>query len=192
MPGRAVMGRLSLAFGVLLLAAGCTNVPTPSVSATPSATATSSCPVTAPAAPETVPEAVAAFTIGGMILPSGMTPPPLRTMYGNAAIWVDLGTIDGTLRGVVGPGGHLGAKFPTFRLINGSLTVSASRLDGPGTVPSTQVDPSDSYGTSGFVPVGVDFPSPGCWSITETVPGHGLEFVVRLVSESGPAPTPTL
>ena len=66
-----------------------------------------------------------------MILPAGMTPPPLRTFYGNDALWVNLGTSDGTLPGVPEPGGHLGAKFGTYRLVEGKLTVSARRLDGP-------------------------------------------------------------
>jgi hypothetical protein len=117
-----------------------------------------------------------------MILPAGMTPPPLRTMYGNGALWVDLGTSDGTLPGVAEPGGRLGAKFPTYRLIDGTVTVSARRLDGPSGNVSTSADPQGYYGASGFLPVGADFPSPGCWSVTETVSGRDLVFVVRLVS----------
>ena len=105
-------------------------------------------------------------------------------MYGNAALWVDLGTTDGTLVGSADANERLGAKFPTYRLATGPLTISAHRLDGPSDGVATSVP--EGYGPTGFQAVGVDFPSIGCWSITETVAGHDLTFVVDVVSTSSP------
>jgi hypothetical protein len=173
------MFRSALALLTVSVLVGCTTS-TPTVSATIDSAVSSACPVTQPAAPDAVPAAVAAFMVGGMILPTGMTPPPLRTMYGNDALWVDLGTSDGTLPGVAETGGGLGAKFPTYRLVDGNVAVSARRLDGPSAAVSSTADPAG-YGTSGFLPVGVDFPSTGCWSVTETVAGRDLVFVIRVV-----------
>jgi hypothetical protein len=116
---------------------------------------------------------------GGMTLPSGMTPPPLH-MYGNDALWAELGTGDGTLEVAEGSNGLLPAKFPTYRLVNGSLTVRTRRLDGPSD--GARVDVPGGYGTDGFQAVGVSFPAPGCWSISETVAGQTLSFVVRVAA----------
>lgn len=117
--------------------------------------------------------------VSGMSLPSGMTPPPLQ-MYGNDWLWTELGTGDGTLRATPGSDGLLQAKFPTYRLVDGSLTVSANRLDG--TSNGVQVDVPGGYGATGFQAVGVSFPAPGCWSITESISGHSLTFVVKVVA----------
>lgn len=171
-----------IAVAALALIVSCA-APAPSTTDSPSA-ATRACPVTSATGPDAVPSPVAAFAIGGMILPPGMTPPPLRTMYGNAALWVDLGTTDGTLVGSPDASGRLGAKFPTYRLVTGPLTVSARRLDGPGDGVATSVP--EGYGPTGFQAVGVDFPSIGCWSITETVAGHDLTFVIDVVSSPRP------
>ena len=173
------------ALTMMLALTGCsTSVPTsPATTRAPNA---STCPVTIAAAPDAVPAPVASFEVGGMILPAGMTPPPLRTFYGNDALWVDLGTSDGTLVGVPEAAGHLGAKFGTYRLMNGSLTVSARRLDGPSG--DVRASVPDGYGLSDFQSMGISFPSVGCWSVTETVAGHDLDFVVRV---SGPSPAPS-
>ncbi len=181
------MCRCLAALGVIIALAGCSSTPTPPGLSTTGTPGVSTCAITVAAAPDAVPTPVAEFMIGGMILPADMTPAPLRTMYGNDALWVDLGTIDGTLVGVAEPNGHLGAKFGTYRLIDGSLTIRARRLDGPSGDVSASVP--EGYGPSGFQSVGISFPSTGCWSVTETVAGRDLVFVVRVVPNPSPGPT---
>ncbi len=178
---RRTLGLAIVAVAGLILVVGCAS---PAPSRTDSPSATPACPVTLAAAPEAVPAPVAAFINGGMILPPGTTPPPLREMYGNAALWVVLGTTDGRLVGSADATGRLGAKFPTYRLVTGPLTVTARRLDGPSDGVATSVP--EGYGPSGFQAVGVDFSSIGCWSITETVAGHDLTFVVEVVRSPSP------
>jgi len=179
-------GRMSAARGslvvlvALLCSAGCGSTVAPSPPAIPGTASASVCPVTIAAPPDAVPAPVASFFVGGMILPSGMSPPPLRGFYGNDALWVELGTSDGTLAGVAEPAGTLGAKFGTYRLVEGALAVSAHRLDGP--TGDTSVSVPGGYGGSGFQSMGISFASAGCWSVTETVGGHELVFVIRLVS----------
>jgi hypothetical protein len=135
--------------------------------------------VTLAASTSQIPPTVTDFMVGGMTLSSGMSPPPL-SMYGNDALWVELGTVDGTLEVASGSEGVLEAKFPTFRLVDGSLTVSANRLDGPSN--GVQVDVPKGYGPAGFQAVGVSFPASGCWSITESVAGRNLAFVLKVVA----------
>jgi SnoaL-like domain len=183
--GRGSRGLLILAMLVVLV--GCARTVTPTAPATSVTVSASSCPVTIAAASDAVPAPVASFEIGGMILPAGMTPPPLRTFYGNDAIWVDLGTSDGTLVGVPEAAGHLGAKFGTYRLVDGLLAVTVRRLDGPSG--DVWISVPQGYGLSDFQSMGISFPSVGCWSVTETVASRDLDFVVRIVSGQSPAPT---
>ncbi len=170
------VGRRVVALCVFFALAGCNSSVTPTSSVAARSPDRSSCAVTIAAPPIAVPAAVTAFILGGVVLPPGMTPAPLDTMFGNDAMWVQLGTSDGTL--VVGPDLH--AKFVSYRLVDGNLTVSARRLDGP--TGSVEISVPDGYGSSGFQAVGIVFPSPGCWSMTETVPGHDLVFVLRVLS----------
>ena len=148
----------------------------------PSTTAASPgpCPITHAVQPAAVPQPVVDFMDGGMQLPAGMTPPPLATMFGNDAVWVDING-DGRLAVAPAPDGTLGVKFPTYRLASGSLVVTAERLDGPAGQPAVSVP--EGYGSSGFQAVGIDFPSAGCWRITERLGSVTLAFVL-LVSSS--------
>lgn len=140
------------------------------------------CPLTQALPTTSVPLPVAAFMMGGAVMSAGLTPRPLKTMYGNDAIWVDLGSSDGRIVGVADPGGRLGAIFGTYRLFAGALTVSAERLDGPSG--DVVVSVPDGYGSAGFQVVGIDFPSAGCWRITERVAGWQLQFVVSVARGS--------
>ena len=84
---------------------------------------------------------------------------------------------DGTL--LIGPGGD-GVKLGWIRLKDGPLTVSAQRLDVPGTV---RVDMADNYGNSGLQISGIRFLAAGCYSVTGSVGGAApLSFVARVVT----------
>jgi hypothetical protein len=127
-------------------------------------------------------------------LPTPMNqPPPARTgpnpdvvfsagpgsfLYGNDVLIVTLPT-DGTLhpsdtsRGLPG-----GVKFPWWRIAHGALVIVTQRLDAisvplPADVPS-------GYGESGLQVSGLRFPSPGCWSVSGTIGGKTLTFVVNV------------
>jgi hypothetical protein len=138
-----------------------------------------SCPITRPVQPDAVPSAVVEFMDAGMQLPAGITPPPLVNMYGDESIWVDMSG-DGRVAVTPAPDGTLGVKFPSYRLAEGSLSVSAERIDGPSEQPVISVP--GGYGSSGFQAVGIDFPSAGCWSVNERLGSDDLTFVVLIMS----------
>jgi hypothetical protein len=89
-------------------------------------------------------------------------------MYGNDALWVTIPT-DGITR-------TLDLKIPAVRLVAGSLTGSATRLDA--SAPPGEVIVLDGYGSIGFQASGVRFPTPGCWEITHQLAGRQLRFVL--------------
>lgn len=104
--------------------------------------------------------------------------PYIHGWYGNTALWVGVPT-DGALpaqRSSGTPWPHeWGTKFPWWRTIAGTLTVTARRLDGPSTGFHAQVP--GGYGPTGFTPSGLIWPAPGCWQVTGTVAGRSLTFV---------------
>jgi hypothetical protein len=172
---------LKLLAAIAGLAIGaCTTLPTPSTS-----TQDERCLTTTPADPSLVPAEVAAFFQGTMKLQPGVSPAPMRGLVGNSFMWVVIGE-GGVVVADPGPDGRLGAKFPTYRLIDGRLIVGAVRLDGP--TGNVAISVPAGYGTKGFQATGVDFPSGGCWSVTESVAGHDLAFVVRVVQQASPNP----
>jgi hypothetical protein len=81
--------------------------------------------------------------------------------------------------GFVLPDGSMGMKWPWFREVRGQLTIDGRRLDAPA--PPLWADVSPSYGDSGFQPVYLIFPTPGCWEVTGRVGEASLTFVTFVV-----------
>ena len=78
--------------------------------------------------------------------------------------------------GFVDSDGGLGMKWPFVRLIEGQLAVGGRRLDGEA--PPARAYLNDGYGSKGFQPVYLVFPTPGCWEITAGVAGRSMTFIV--------------
>jgi hypothetical protein len=74
----------------------------------------------------------------------------------------------------------LDSKFVTIRLITGTLTGQARRLDGVAA--PTKVSVPEGYGPVSLQAFGVLFPTPGCWEVIQQLMGHELRFVIRVVS----------
>jgi hypothetical protein len=64
-----------------------------------------------------------------------------------------------------------------MRPANTELTISGRRLDGDA--PQLTVGPAAPYPT-GFIAVGVVFPSAGCWEVTATAGSNTLTFVTKV------------
>lgn len=112
-----------------------------------------------------------------------------RAGYGNAALWTNLWMWGEYVVPVpdshVQPDGSLGPmKWAWYRFIQGDLTIEGRRLDGEA--PPLRGSIPGGYGDIGFQPVGIIFPTGGCWEITGRVDGQALTFVVNVV----PPPTP--
>lgn len=101
--------------------------------------------------------------------------PWVRDWYGNNAIWVRLAPT-GVLP-ALDNAGVLKTKYPWWRVLPGTIAISARRLDGPGTGFSGDTAPSG-YGDTGFVPGMLTWPALGCWQITGTLDGGSLTFTV--------------
>ncbi len=138
------------------------------------------CPVTRPL-PHVAPPAQIVPVASGVPLPV----PYIHGWYGNAALWIGV-PAHGILPAYPDSpsGGRWGTKFPWWRVMPGTLTITARRLDGPsagfhGEVPA-------GYGDAGFTPSGLVWPAPGCWQVTGTVAGRSLTFVtvVTFVKQS--------
>lgn len=82
---------------------------------------------------------------------------------------------DGGVFATVSSGGAIHAKVGWWRA-RGQLTVSGRRLDR--TAPPLRVTVPDGYGSRGFQPSGLEFPTPGCWRVTGRAGGAQLSFVV--------------
>lgn len=169
------MTPLTRLFALALLAAvltGCTgsvlsakgpSSPTPTLISA-SASSPSACPVT---------------------LPTGKVAPgesPDRLSYGNGALWVDLWP-DGKV--LIDPqhvesDGWLEMKFPWYRGVPGSLSITGHRLDVPA--PPLRARIPDGYGNQGFQSTSIAFPMEGCWQVTGKV-GDASLTVVTLVQK---------
>lgn len=104
--------------------------------------------------------------------------PYIRGWYGNTGLWVGVPT------GGVLPAEHSAGtpsphewltKFPWWRAIAGTLTITARRLDGPSAGFHAEVP--GGYGRIGFAPSDLIWPAPGCWQVTGTVAGRSLTFI---------------
>lgn len=77
--------------------------------------------------------------------------------------------------------GTLSVKFPFTRGdgVEGKVVITGERLDGDAP-PLAQEDLERQYGSIGFTPLIIIFPTAGCWEITGTTGEHTLTFVVLL------------
>ncbi len=140
----------------------------------PKPTATSSlmamargCPVTEP---EPAPSAIRADLFGG------------GSAHGNGDLWVGGLWPDGIIAaggGLIDPDGSVGMKFGWWRAMPGRLTITGRRLDAAA--PPLRADVPSNYGTTGFQPSGVSFPTEGCWEVTGHVGDTTLTFVTFVI-----------
>jgi hypothetical protein len=109
--------------------------------------------------------------------------------YGNARLRVQLnwrGTLTaGVLPGggsvaSINPDGSVYAKVGWWRGVASQLVVRGRRLDGPAPPLRADVGTVASYGSDGFVPSGLTFPTVGCWRVVGSVSHASLTFVVRV------------
>jgi len=112
--------------------------------------------------------------------------------YGNDALATDLppgGVIVFTPKDGTPVNGPFGTKIGWFRVTPGELTITGRRLDA--TAPPLTAKIPASFGTHGFIPTGVTFPTLGCWEVTGRIPGKSLTFVTMVIqipgAETGPA-----
>ncbi len=125
-------------------------------------------------------------------VPRGQVPKTLRDLTGDwvgaGDLWVQPPT------GAVSPGSTR-LKYYTFTLdekgrmsdADGPPSLSARRLDGPGTATGDPQQP-DSYASATgphnsvihFWPTTITLPSPGCWELTATLQSTRVRFVVHV------------
>jgi hypothetical protein len=108
--------------------------------------------------------------------------------FGTADLRVHLNWPRGRLRAGVLPGGgtiatinadgSITAKVGWWRGIPGKLVISGRRLDGEA--PPLRADVPEGYGSQGFQPTGLTFPTTGCWEVTGKVGDAELTFVVTV------------
>lgn len=113
--------------------------------------------------------------------------------YGNDALWTSL-RMWGEEGTVVVPATHRQAdgalgpmKWSWYQDGPGVLRIDGRRLDAPAA--PLRTDSPGGYGGQGFHPVGLIFPTGGCWEITGWVGEASLSFVT-LVIPPDPVPAP--
>jgi hypothetical protein len=128
--------------------------------------------------------------------PDGKPPPGEHQAeggYGNDVLWTNLwmwgeGEVLLSSNQVL-PDGSLGpVKWAWYRHVSGNLSVEGRRLDAPA--PPLRVEYPGDYGTSGFRPVSLIFPTSGCWEITGSVGSSRLSFVTQVVNRTEQEATP--
>jgi hypothetical protein len=112
--------------------------------------------------------------------------------YGNARLRAHLywprGTItagtlsNGGAMAIVNTDGSISAKLGWWRGVAGRLAITGRRLDRRG--PPLRADVPGGYGSRGFQPSGLTFPTVGCWRVTGKLPGARLSFVVKVTKLS--------
>jgi hypothetical protein len=70
-------------------------------------------------------------------------------------------------------------KFPWYRTVAGTPTVSGRRLDGPGRF-HADVTPPGEYPDTGFLPSGLYFTTRGCWLITGQLASDQLTVHIKV------------
>jgi hypothetical protein len=112
--------------------------------------------------------------------------------YGNAYLRAHLywprgtltaGTLpNGGAMAVVNRDGSIWAKVGWWRGLSGRLAITGRRLDRRA--PPLQAEVPGGYGSRGFQPSGLTFPTVGCWRVAGKLPGARLSFVVRVAKLS--------
>ncbi len=95
--------------------------------------------------------------------------------HGNGKLWTAL-PVDGRLLLKPDEHGSLNQKFNWWRGIEGRLTITGRRLDGPAGPLRAWIP--EGYGEVGFQSSGIYFPSEGCWQITGGIHKTELTFVL--------------
>jgi hypothetical protein len=85
---------------------------------------------------------------------------------------------DGGAMAIINPDGSIYAKQGWWRGKKGTLIVRGRRLDGDAPTFWGTVKPG--YGETGFIPVGLTFPTTGCWRITGILGSAKLTYVVKV------------
>jgi hypothetical protein len=109
---------------------------------------------------------------------------PGTSVYGNGKLRVTL-AMNGVIvvsRDFVRPDGSIWWKFPWWRRVHGSLTITGRRLDAPA--PPLKPYLPSGYGDFGFQASRVTFPSEGCWQITGTIGHASLSFVTLVITKA--------
>jgi hypothetical protein len=106
---------------------------------------------------------------------------PGTSFYGNGKLFTTLSTNGLTVvpADMVNADGSIHWKYPWWRYVTGSLTISGQRLD-ESAGPLTSDVPAG-YGDTGFQASGVTFPSEGCWQVTAKLDHTSLTFVTFVV-----------
>lgn len=86
---------------------------------------------------------------------------------------------DGARYADIRPDGSVVAKLGWWRGLRGPLTVKGERLDGRA-APLRATVPHSGYGSTGFLPSLLTFPTEGCWKVVGSVGRAKLAFVVRV------------
>ena len=131
-----------------------------------------SCPVTLPN--HVVPKNTPSFTALSFAF---------RNRWLGAVLWpkgvLKVGRLsDGGSYASVRSDGWIYAKQGWWRSVHGQLRVVGQRLDQAA--PQLRANVPAGYGNFGLEPVGLLFPSMGCWKVTGSIGDKRLAYVVRL------------
>jgi hypothetical protein len=84
---------------------------------------------------------------------------------------------DGGSYAEIKPDGSIVAKLGWWRGVEGPLTIRGERLDG-SSAPLRAAVPQSGYGSTGFLPSLLMFPTQGCWKVVGSIGRANLTFVV--------------
>ncbi len=79
---------------------------------------------------------------------------------------------------IVNADGSISAKVGWWRGLEGKLVIKGHRIDASAPVLRTHVP--NGYGSRGFQPSQLTFPTLGCWRVVGRVGRASLTFVVKL------------